>query len=138
MRKSKRKSVKNRSEKGRFLQMPHALLTHQNYLSLSAHARALLIDIALQYNGYNNGDLCAAWTFMKKRGHKSKDTLNRKLNELLEKGMIIKSRQGCLGKCNLFAITWQPINECKGKLDIKPSSVAPGNWKIIQTDDRTK
>ena len=26
---------------------------------------------------------------------------------------------------NLYAITWQPIDECGGKLDVKPTTNAP-------------
>ena len=83
-----------------------------------------------QYNGKNNGDLCAAFSLMKKRGWKSKSTLHLALDELKHYGWIICTRTGGLNKIpNLYAITFKPIDECDGKLDV-PSTVAPpGNWQ---------
>jgi hypothetical protein len=31
-------------------------------------------------------------------------------------------------KCNLYAFTWQPIDECGGKLHVNPTKVASGLW----------
>ena len=30
---------------------------------------------------------------------------------------------------NLYAITWQPIDECNGKLDANPTTVAPRSFR---------
>lgn len=30
---------------------------------------------------------------------------------------------------NLYAVTWLPINECGGKLDIAATPMAPGTWR---------
>lgn len=127
---AKRSCTKGRKGMGRFLALPYVVLNHQDYLSLSHYARSLLIDIAMQYNGSNNGNLGASWTVMKKRGWASQDTLSRKLKELLDKGFIVKSRQGGLHQCNLYAITWQAVNECRGKqLDIPETKSPARKWK---------
>jgi len=125
----KRLNAKNRREGGSFLALPHVLLNHQNFINISPYAKALLLDIASQYKGYNNGDLCACWTVMVDRGWKSRDTLGRKLEELEESGFIMKTRQGGRNKPNLYAITWQAIDYCSGKLDVKETNQAPGCWK---------
>jgi hypothetical protein len=95
------------------------------------HARALLVDVAVQYYGNNNGDLSPSWTLMRKRGWKSKDTLCRALAELRHYGFLDMTRQGHLHKASLYAITWRPVDECRGKLDVGcgPTQVASGRWK---------
>lgn len=66
-----------RREPGGFAALPHCLLASQVYIGLSAHAVKLLIDLLAQFKGFNNGDLCLAWTIIEKRGWKSRDTLNK-------------------------------------------------------------
>ena len=112
-----------------FLRLPLDLLIHDSFSTLSPRATKLLIDVAAQYNGHNNGDLCAPLSMMRKRGWKSSDQLFEARTELLDRGLVLTSRQGGLNKCSLFALTWLEINECEGKLDIQSSAVAPHNWK---------
>ena len=97
------------------------------YKSLSFPATRLLVDLAMQFNGGNNGYLSMGWKAMKKKGWRSKDTLNRAKGELLDKGLIELTRQGGLGRCNLFAVTWLAIDDCNGKLDVSATN-APRNW----------
>ena len=125
--------LKGRRENGSFIQLPHAILESSEYAVLSAHAVKALIDLFAQFRGENNGDFTAAWSVMRKRGWKSKAMLYRALNELIDKGWIIKTRQGGRYLCSLYAVTWKPINTCKGKLDILPTRIAPGTWKNRNT-----
>jgi hypothetical protein len=71
----KRTKHKGRAESGSFIALPRDVLRSPNYLALSAQARALLIDVAEQYYGNNNGGLSPSWTLMHTRGWKSRDTL---------------------------------------------------------------
>lgn len=119
---------KGRNSKSVYFGLPHTLINTKKYRSLSYHAVKLLVDLGSQYRGFNNGDLCAAWTLMKKMGWKSRSSLFKAKNELLEVGFIIVTRQGGRNMPTLFAITWKEINECNGKLDIKPTKNAPGGW----------
>jgi hypothetical protein len=125
----KRLRNKGRATTGSFVSLPHDLLSHDSFATLRPRATKLLIDIAAQYRGSNNGDLCAPLSLMKKRGWNSSDQLFKAKDELVDRGLILVSRQGGLNQCNLYAITWQPIDECKGKLDIAPTHVAPHHWK---------
>jgi len=120
---------KGRSTTGSFLSLPHSLLNHACFATLSPRATKLLIDLSAQYNGKNNGDLSAPLSMMKKRGWNSSDQLSKAKKELIERGLILVSRQGGLNKCNLYAITWKPIDECKGKLDIASTQAARQEWK---------
>ena len=97
------------------------------YKALSYRAKALLIDLTMQFNGKNNGDLVMTWTYMNSRGWTSKAALYAAKEELLEKGLIELTRQGWLGRCGLYAVTWWPIDECKRKLDVVETTI-PRNW----------
>lgn len=126
-----RAKLKGRLESGSFVIFPHALLESQNFLALSAHAKALLFDLSAQYRGNNNGDLCATWSMMEKRGWKSRQTLGKAIKELEHFGLVERTRQGGRNAPNLHALTWHPVNECKGKLDArKRSDTASGLWKL--------
>jgi len=118
-----------RSDGARFVAMPHAILKSSNYAELRAPAVKLMLDLYVQYNGYNNGDFAMAWSMMRKLGWRSKDTLYRARDELLGYGFITQTRQGGKHKCSLYAVTWQPIDNCRGKLDCPPTSKALGYWK---------
>lgn len=120
---------KGRSDSGGFFRLPHAVMDSPNYRAASAKAIKLLADLGFQFRGSNNGDLSAAWGIMKARGWKSRDTRDRALRELLELGLIEKTRQGGLHWCSLYALTWLAIDECGGKLDVPPTTVASGLWK---------
>ena len=122
---------KARRESGRFAGIPIACMDHEKFISLSMPARALLLELCRQYNGFNNGDLCASFSIMKNRGFRSKGTLNRALKELRQKDWILLSRMGWRNKCALYALTFHAIDDCKGKLDIKPTTTAPGTWKKL-------
>ena len=111
---NKREKTKNRKTGRSFLMLPHIILDSEGYKNLSSSAVKLIIDLAAQYRGKNNGDLSTAWVFMKKRGWRSKSTLYKAMKEAEEKGFILRTRQGGINKCNLFAITWESIDECGG------------------------
>jgi hypothetical protein len=122
--------AKGRNEKGRFVALPHHCLNHENYIRMSHKAKTLFVNMVLQYNGSNNGDLCIAYSIMKKQGWKSKQTLFLAMDELKHYGWIVKTRIGGMDNtAHLYAITFHSIDECKGKLDIKPTKTPPGNWK---------
>jgi len=130
---SKRYKVKGRTESGSFLALPRSILNSDEYCCLSAAAVKLLIDLATQYRGNNNGDLCCAWKLMQPRGWKSRDTLYKAQRELERSGFILRARQGGRNSANLFAITWKGIDECKGKLDISANPVPLNLWKRLNT-----
>ncbi|WNB76773.1 hypothetical protein [Methylomonas koyamae] len=109
---------------------PAAVLSHK-----AAH---LLDNLTAQYNGKNNGDLSAAPKIMELFGWKSRGSIDESLTELLAFGFIEQTRQGGRNQCSLYAITWQPIDECGGKLDVKPTIVASNLWKPENAEKRDK
>ena len=125
-RKAKSKAI---TYKG-FLHFHRPLLECQDFMSLKGNSIKLLIDLGYQYNGYNNGDLCASLSVMRKRGWNSNQQLAKAFKELLGRNLIVQTKQGGLNLGpNLYAITWQPINECGGKLDANPTTVAPRSFR---------
>lgn len=125
----KRERIKGRTSCGQFLALPHVVLKHQDFICLSNRATRLLIDLAVQYNGHNNGDFCGTFSMMKKRGWTSNDQLRKALKELITKDFIRLTRQGGKKLANLYAITWQPIDECERKLDVKSTKMAPRSFR---------
>ena len=84
-----RRRHKNRNPKGRFIQIPYAVLDDEAYISLGPSAKWLLTDLLRQYNGSNNGSMSTAFKLLKKRGWKSKDTLDKARLSLLESGLVV-------------------------------------------------
>jgi hypothetical protein len=120
---------KGRREGGSFIALPHAVLQSKNFLGLSPHAVKLFIDLYGQYRGTNNGDLCAAWSIMKPLGWVSKATLQTRLQELEAHGIIVLTRRGGRRRPNLYAVTFQAVDPCSGKLDIGPCPPL-GYWRM--------
>ena len=139
-RNEKRRRLKGRQTTKSFVRFPHDLLNHENFRTLSPRATKLLIDISAQYNGRNNGDLCAPLSAMRKRGWKSSDQLFKARKEVVDRGFALLARQGGTNRCSLYALTWFPIDECDGKLDIALTTTAPNNWKrkVDPEDGATK
>lgn len=111
-----RLKAKGRQESGRFGMVPLTVLDSPAYAKLSWLARALLLEIAGQYTGRNNGDLTAAYAVHKTRGW-ARRSLQRATDELEKGGFIVRTRQGGRNACNLYGLTWKALDDCGGKLD---------------------
>ena len=103
----------------------HDFLNSPARMGLSASANKLLLDMFAQYNGFNNGDLCAAYEgIMRAKGWRSENTLRKAIKELQTAGILVLTRQGGRNKTpNLYALTCYPIDECGGKLTPAVNSV---------------
>lgn len=123
---------------GGFLALPLAMLNCPKYRALSSSAVKLLIDIASQYNGKNNGDLSAAWKVMKPKGWRSEATLDRAKKELLAAQFIDETRKGNFPNlCSLYGVTFQPLN-ANAKLDVGPNGFAAGAWAHLPREEIKK
>jgi hypothetical protein len=124
-----RDKLKGRRDNGTFFRIPTPVLDSPSFIGLSLKARALLLDLGAQFRGGNNGDIAAAWSVMRVRGWKSKDTLRRALLELLAAGLIEQTRWGGLHCASLYAFTWIEVHECGGKLDVPATIAASNKWR---------
>lgn len=120
---------KNKNIDYTFVAFPTHILKSEEYAQLSFSTVKLLIDIFVQYKGFNNGDLSITWNLMSKCGWHSKATLERAKKELLAKGFIDKTRQGGRNHCSLYAVTWLPIDCSRDKIDFRESYGASNAWK---------
>ena len=120
-------------QKASFAGIPRVVMECPDYINLNGSAVKLLVEMACQFKGGNNGDLCPAWTLMKVRGFCSKTTLSKAIKELLQAEMILLTRQGHFikNKASLYALTWAPIDECSGKhLDESPTNTPFRNFSV--------
>lgn len=115
---------KGRGKSRPFIMLHLRLFDSEKFVSLSDKAKLLLITAFRQYKGHNNGDICLAKKALEPWGWgKSNDTLSRAKRELECAGLLIKTRQGGLHQGpDLYALAWEPIDECGGKLDIGPTT----------------
>lgn len=115
-RKQKKLETQERIGDTRFVAVPYNVLSSEEFYTLSPPARLLIFEFLYQYNSVNNGDLQASYNVLKFRGWKSPTTLNKAIKELEETKFIIRTRQGGRGgQCNLYALTFYAINECRDK-----------------------
>ena len=90
-----------------FTGIVHSVFASPAFVDLSPHACKLLLELAGQYRGNNNGNLTVAGSVVKNRGWKSRTTLWRCKAELIEAGFVYVTRKGHMpSTCELLALTW--------------------------------
>jgi hypothetical protein len=132
MGKKRHKNHSDKRESGGFVALLHAVIRSAEFASLSTFALKVLLDLLSQYKGDNNGDLCATWTIMKRRGWRSRDSLTKGMGELKAADFIVLTRQGGRHRASLYALTCYEIDWCNGKLDINtPTRKFMGAWRKL-------
>ena len=130
-----RLNIKGRRNQGRFMGIPHIVLENPDYYNLSTKSKALLIEIAYQYNGKNNGDMTVARKILKARGWNRNATITSAIKELMTANLIVRTREGFFqnpsSRCALYALSWHPIDVCDGKdLDVSPTITPPRKFSL--------
>ncbi len=103
--------------RGGFCSIPQQVFSGPDVNALSHATFRVLMVLVRQYNGRNNGDLCATEKEMSAFGITSPDTINRAIKELLKRGLIVKTRHGGYSgkdgkrKPALYALTWLPVDD---------------------------
>lgn len=111
-----------------FVLLPYVVLESSGYRLASHPARALLIDIAMQYTGNNNGKLTACAKYLNAKGWRSNDTIVRARRELLDCGLLIETRKGGFPNTSAwFALSWLDLDQGQG-LDIDPKLYRRGEY----------
>lgn len=128
---ARKKSYKNAKQKrdgAGFLAIPHVVLKSKAYRNLSYSARSLLIDIAYQYKGENNGSFVACKKYLKPLGWNSNATVTKGLQELQEARLLQQTRLGMRpNRASWYAVTWQALDNLKG-MDISPQEFDRGGY----------
>ena len=115
-----RKSRAKAPEKveGYFVAFPHTVADSEAFLGAKPAAQALLLHIARQITGSNNGHLHAARNWLAKRGYKRSSTVTALIDELIERRLIVRTvkggREGSKWTQHQFAVTWLPITNWTG------------------------
>ena len=125
----KRSKQKGRATEWSFVSVPHYILKSPEFGQLTGYGVKLLFELAKEYKGKNNGDFSAAYSVLRRRGWRSPSTLSIALKELREKGWIVTTRHGGRHRCSLYAVTWWPIDDCDGKLEVAAESKPRNYWK---------
>ena len=98
-----------------FVALPWCVLDCDAYGRLSHPARSLLMEFARQYVRDNNGRLLASGRYLRTRGWKSADVIQRAKQELIDAGFIYETVKGHRpNKASWYAITWHDIDRHSG------------------------
>lgn len=125
-----RERTKSRLD-GRFLALPHQVMDCAAFIALSAPATRLLLDIARQYMGTNNGKLLCTLSVMKGRGWSSNDTLSRARKELEAAHFIQKTREAWMPRrAAWYGLCWRPL-DFDPAMDIKPQDFLMKQYLLI-------
>lgn len=90
-----RKSFKRGA--GKFVQLPHALISEWHRLGLSCGARALHVELIRRFNGSNNGRVYLPTREAATALGVTRNTVSRYLTELQACGFIVETRAAHLG-----------------------------------------
>lgn len=121
-----------------FAGIPRIVMDTDDFKSLHGNSVKLLLALAYQYRGNNNGDLTVAFSVMQEKfGFTARGVIKRAVKQLLDSNLVMQTRTSKFlnpgGQCALYAITWQPIDECKGKrLEVKHTITPPRRFSLKQ------
>jgi len=130
------KKAKEKRDGRQFVALPMVVLESPGYRGASHTARSLLLDIAMQYTGNNNGRLTASAKYLQGKGWNSNDTIVRARRELLDCGLLIETRKGARpNKAAWYALTWHDLDQTSG-LDLDPKCYRRGEYMRPLTASR--
>lgn len=111
-----------------FVRLPNVVLDSPGYRAASHPARSLLVDIARQFNGKNNGKLVACSKYLRPLGWKSSQTVAAAMQQLLELGLLVETRKGGFpNTASWFALAWRDLDHWQD-LDINPKLFQRGSY----------
>lgn len=121
------------SVSGSYTPLPHAVLDSVAFMGATATAKGLLFELLRQHNGSNNGRFQLTGQWLAKRGWRSPEVVLRARRQLIERGLIVQTRQGGLNHgASQFGVTWLPITNYIG-LEITARDYHPGAWRLMDT-----
>jgi len=109
-----------RSKKSKKVMHPYAAIEHRvinsaAFAALKPSSVALLLILARQLTKDNNGHLQATWSYCRKRGIGSENTLRASIYDLIEHGFLCRTRsRGANKVAALYAVTWLAIKRRDG------------------------
>lgn len=114
-RSSRKRHGASSRDAGGFVPIPWLVLDSPAYQTLSHPAKALLVEIARQFHGDDNGRMIVTLAHLKPRGWTSYDTIQRAKQELLDAGLIHETVKGHRpNKASWYALTWLSLDKLDG------------------------
>ncbi len=117
---------------GLYSTIPHAVLDSTAFKGSGHPAKALLLELMRQHTGKNNGhlQLSTCW-LIKERGWKSRGVIQRARDELINRKLVILTRQGGINAgASQYAVTWLAITNFVN-LDIHKKDYHQGAWSLM-------
>jgi hypothetical protein len=112
--KSRRHGSSSR-DAGGFAPIPWMVLDSPAYQRLSHPAKALLLEIARQFHGDDNGRMIVTLAYLKPRGWTSSDVIARAKMELLDAGLLHETCKGHRpNRASWYALTWLSLDKLDG------------------------
>lgn len=95
--------------------IPHLVTRQEAWRTMTGSEFRVMFLLLQAYTGNNNGSLTATKTAMKCRGGMDDKTLAKALQGLSERDLIIRTGKAICtstgASCNLYALTWLPIDD---------------------------
>lgn len=93
-----------------FILIEKTLLKSNEWAKLSSIARDLYLELKCNYNGYNNGQLIASYTYIRKKYGYGYGTISKGFRELISNDFISQTQRGELAglfgkKANAYKLT---------------------------------
>jgi hypothetical protein len=122
----RQRATGRREERVSFAGIPRHVMLSDSFREIGPNAVRVLLWMAFQYRGGNNGYLSATRTEAKDWSIAGTDTLARAIADLKKHQMITLTRQGRFmkpgGSPNLYALTWLSVDSRTGdQIDIAPT-----------------
>lgn len=114
----------------RFARIPASVMRSEAVKTLNhAHFRVMVI-LAGQYYGTNNGALACTPRYVEQFGLRGRDTVYRALRALVERGLVVPTRQGIKQKnvFSLYALGWANIDCRDGQKLPRPERCDNERW----------
>jgi hypothetical protein len=116
---------------GSYSAIPHRVLDSAAFTGASYTAKALLFEVIRQHSGSNNGRLQLTSSWLKTRGWVSRSVIQRAMEELISRNLIIRTKIGGLNMgAAQFAVTWLSITNFIG-LDIAAKDYRKGGYALF-------
>lgn len=98
-----------------YIAIEHRVLDSESFADLKHSSVRVLLAIARQLSKDNNGHLQATWTWCKRYGIGSDNTLTDAIADLIAHGFIYRTKShGANGVWATYAVTWVPIKKTDG------------------------
>lgn len=108
-------ATKKRPKAHPYAAIEHRVIDSPAFADLSSSAVRLLVVMARQLNGKNNGQLQATYSYVSKLGINSEHTLKDALAQLVSHGFVYRTRShGANRTWARYAVTWLPIQDKTG------------------------